>query len=149
MPAHLTLLYPFVEPAALDAAVRGRLARVALGHPAFDYVLAGQARWPDTVYARVEPVHPFVALQHDLERSFPDYPIYGGATGFMYVPHVTIAEGPSVDDDSVAHDRGWQALPLERRVTAIEVISRPDAGPWRTVWRMPLGGAGSVGRMRP
>lgn len=144
----MTLLYPFVAPERLDGRIRERLAEVARAHPAFDYALAGQARWPETRYVRVEPVAPFVDLQAALEAAFPDFPIYGGATGFDFVPHVTIAEGGCVEEGAVERDRAWAALPRARRAAAIELIARPDAGSWRRGWRMPLGPSRSVGRMR-
>ena len=54
--------------------------------------LVERRRWPDTVYASVEPEAPAIALQADLAAAFPSLPIYGGAID-VFVPHVTIAEG--------------------------------------------------------
>jgi 2'-5' RNA ligase len=137
IPAHLTLLYPFVEPEALDEAVRRRIATVAANLDPFEYCLLGAARWPQVIYVAVAPVEPFVALQADLARAFPDHPIYGEPADFAFVPHVTVAEGPSVDDPATADDPGWAALPRPARAAALEVIAR-DGGPWRLVWRLRL-----------
>jgi 2'-5' RNA ligase len=92
LPAHLTMLYPFVDAARLTAGVRSSIAVVAGRHEPFDYHVIGPARWSGTVYAAVEPVEPFVRLQRDLGLAFPDHPIYGEGPGFAYVPHITIAE---------------------------------------------------------
>ena len=58
VPAHLTLLYPFVEPRLLDASVRRTIAAVAARHAPFHYRLDRAARWPDTVYV-ASPGHLF------------------------------------------------------------------------------------------
>lgn len=139
VPAHLTMLYPFVEPARLGPSVRRRLATVAGATPPFEYRLVGSATWPDTVYVAVDPVAPFVRLQRALAAAFPDYPIYGADPGFEFVPHVTIAEGRAIHDPLVLVDHGWRALPRPGRAASIEVIARPTDAPWRTIWRLPLG----------
>jgi 2'-5' RNA ligase len=133
------MLYPFVEPGRLDAGVRRRLAAVAAAGPPFDYRLDSAATWPDTVYVAVHPAEPFVALQRRLGEAFPAFPIYGADPGFEFVPHVTIAEGPSVDDPEVLADPAWRSLPRQARAGSIEVIARRSDAPWRTIWRLPLG----------
>jgi 2'-5' RNA ligase len=138
VPAHLTMLYPFVEPDALDASVRRRIAAAAASHGPFDYRLLAAARWPDTVYVAVAPVEPLVALQADLAAAFPDYPIYGKPAGFAFVPHVTIAEGASIDDPATLTDPAWAQLPRHARASALEVIAGDGRG-WRLVWRVGLG----------
>lgn len=139
VPAHLTMLYPFIEPARLGPSVRRRLMTVAAATQPFDYRLLGSATWPDTVYVAVDPVEPFIDLQRRLGAAFPDFPIYGTDPGFEFVPHVTIAEGPPIDDDATLEDPAWRSLPRPARATAIEVIARPTDAPWRTIWRLPLG----------
>jgi 2'-5' RNA ligase len=138
IPAHLTLLYPFVEPARLGGPVRHRIATVAANHEPFDYRLVERARWPDAIYVAVAPADPFVALHTDLAWAFPDHPIYGEPADFAFVPHVTIAEGPSVDHPAASAERAWAALPRPARATALEVLAT-DGGRWRLVWRLRLG----------
>lgn len=146
VPAHLTLLYPFVEPARLDGAVRRRLARVADAHEPWAYDLARAATFPDTVYAAVERESPFVTLQADLERAFPGFPIYGPDRPFDYVPHVSVLEGPAASDPSRLRHPAWAALPVARRAAGIEVIVRDPGGRWGTRWRIPLGRPAGSGR---
>jgi 2'-5' RNA ligase len=140
VPAHLTLLYPFVEPAELTSAVRRSLAEVARRHRAFDYRLRGMATWPDTVYVAVEPTTPLVRLQRDLQAAFPAYPIYGREPTFEFVPHITIAEDPDAARLRLRSDAAWAALPRASRAAAIEVIATEPHGRWRLVWRIPLRG---------
>ena len=140
VPAHLTMLYPFIAPARLDTDIRLRLAAAAAHHRPFDYSLAEAATWPDTVYVRVDPEAPFVRLQADLAAAFPAFPIYGrDAATFEFVPHVTVAEGLAVADPATLTDEGWRSLPTRARASRLEVIARRSEGQWRTVWRVPLG----------
>jgi 2'-5' RNA ligase len=141
VPAHLTLLHPFVEPARLDMAVRDRLRVVAERHAAFAYRQVGMAEWPDAVYVAVEPTEPFKRLHNDLQAEFPEWPIYGAtaAAAFRFEPHITIADRAGRLEPGVREDPGWRALPRPARADAIDVIAtRPD-GRWRLVWRIRLG----------
>src|SRR4051812_13480837 len=63
LPAHATLLYPFAEPGSIDAIVLGWIASIVGRHPTWTLTLAGFGRWPDAVYATVEPDGPVRALQ--------------------------------------------------------------------------------------
>ena len=138
VPAHLTMLYPFVEPDRLTGAVRDRIAGIAPAHRPFEYQLAARAVWPDTVYVRVDPEMRFVRLQADLARAFPAYPIYGTDATFEFVPHVTVAEGEGIARATPAHP-AWTTLPRTGRASSVEVIARGDDGRWRLIWRVPLG----------
>jgi 2'-5' RNA ligase len=138
LPAHLTMLYPFVAPERLTSQVRESIAGVAARHRPFDYRLADRAVWPDTVYVRVEPEAPFLRLQSDLARAFPDFPIYGTDATFEFVPHVTIAEGTGLARATDAHP-AWASLPRAGRTEALEIIGLGGDGRWRLIWRVPLG----------
>jgi hypothetical protein len=74
-----------------------------------------------------------VAIQRDLARAFPDYPIYGG--GQRFVPHVTIAEGSKTD--ALASDPAWRTLPVRRSADRVELLVR-EAGVWRGRLTLPL-----------
>jgi 2'-5' RNA ligase len=137
VPAHVTLLHPFVGD--LDPSIRREVATVAARHAPFNYTMTGPARWPDTIYVAVEPIEPFVRLQADLAAAFPAYPIYGEGSGFEFTPHITIADGRAVErEDSMTRD-AWAALPMSARAAWLEVIAS-DGAQWDLVWRMPLGG---------
>jgi 2'-5' RNA ligase len=137
--AHLTMLYPFVASDRLGPDDRRRIAAVARRHAPIAYRMTGPHRWPDTIYAGVEPADPFVRLQAELAEAFPDFPIYGEPAGFEFVPHVTVAEGAAVDDPRTTDDPAWAALPFEAVASHLDIISG-DGGRWRLRWRIPLGG---------
>ena len=135
---HVTLLYPFVEAAALSTKIRRTIESIASGHPSFSFVLSGPFQWPDTVYAAVDPDEPFLAIHRELAVAFPGYPIYG-RPGFDLIPHVTIAESQYVSDPSVLGDTSWSDLPVDGLVNGLEVIADGADQQWRTVWTVPLG----------
>jgi 2'-5' RNA ligase len=148
VPAHMTLLHPFIEPAGMDSAVRRTLRDVAARHQSFEYRQDRMAEWPDAIYVAVEPVEPFVRLHRDLQAAFPDWPIYGAGADFEFEPHITVADRVGSLEPGVREDPAWRALPRLARAEAIDVIAtRPD-GRWRLVWRIPLGGR-TADRIRP
>jgi 2'-5' RNA ligase len=140
VPAHMTLLHPFIEPAGLDGSVRRTLAAVAAGHRPFDYQQTRMAEWPDAIYVAVEPTEPFERLQRELQAAFPDWPIYGAGVDFEFEPHITVADRQGKRHTGIHRDRAWRALPRPSRASAVEVIATGENGRWRLVWRLPLGG---------
>lgn len=140
IPAHVTLLHPFVEPDGLDDRARRVLASVAARHRPIDYREAAMATWPDAAYVSVAPQAPFVRLQRDLQAAFPAWPIYGAGLDFVFVPHITVADRRYAAAPEVANDPAWRVLPRPARADSIEVIATGEDDRWRLVWRIPLGG---------
>ena len=136
VPAHVTLLYPFAEEAQLDADVLRLVAAVAARNPVLRLTMGEGRRFPDTLYASVEPDAPLRALHGELAAAFPALPLYGGA--FPFIPHVSIVEGPAVADPGALDDPAWTTLPIEQLVDAIDLITGRD-GRWATRRRFPLG----------
>ena len=137
VPAHVTLLYPFVAADQLTSDLRREVAGLVGRHDAFTYELSGPNAWPDTVYAAVEPNEPFLAIHRDLVAAFPEHPIYGGSIEEL-VPHVTVAEGPAGSDNATLRNPAWASLPVRRRATAVELVAPGADGRWATVWRLRL-----------
>jgi len=90
VPAHVTVLYPFVDPDRIDPAVLDRLAAAVGSVPAFDVTLA-RLCWfgDDRLWLAPEPDHPFRALTAAVCREFPDHPPYGGVHDDP-TPHLTV-----------------------------------------------------------
>jgi 2'-5' RNA ligase len=133
LPAHVTLLYPFIPSRSLDDDVRAMIERVTSATRAFAFRLAGQGRWPDTLFVEVDPEQPFRDLQADLAAAFPAVPIYGGS--FDFSPHVTVAVGPRAYDPEAVDDPAWRSLPAARSAGVAHLIVR-DAEAWRVQWRL-------------
>ena len=61
VPAHITLVYPFVEAERIDAAVLDHLRTALEGALAFDFALTRADRFPATAWLAPEPATPEVA----------------------------------------------------------------------------------------
>ena len=135
MPAHATLMYPFVRPDEIDDEILARISEVLARHACLTLEMREQRRWPDTLYASVEPQEAVMALQSDLEAAFPAYPAYGGA--FPFYPHVTIVEGDAVERPENQQDPAWRCLPITRQVRHVDLMSSRD-GKWSRTHRFDL-----------
>jgi 2'-5' RNA ligase len=92
VPAHVTILYPFMAPPLVDAEVIATLEGIARSIPCFNYRLARTERFPVALYLAPDPDEPFSALMNGIFRAFPDYPPFEGKFDTV-VPHVTVAHG--------------------------------------------------------
>ncbi len=92
VPAHVTILYPFMPPTAVDADVLSQLAAIARSVPAFSYRLTELRRFPVALYLAPQPDQGFSRLTDAIHRAFPDYPPFEGKFTEV-VPHVTVAHG--------------------------------------------------------
>ena len=139
VPAHVTLLFPFVPAPEIDDALLAELRTLFGGFRAFTFELQRLQRLPSVLYLAPEPPEPFVHLTEALVASYPDYPPYDGIFDSI-IPHVTVAEGePEVLDEAERDIR--QALPITARadeVTLIEEVE-PDQARWQVRARIPLG----------
>jgi 2'-5' RNA ligase len=92
VPAHVTILYPFVPLADIDDEVLARLQEIAAAVPRFDYRLAQTQRFPVALYLAPDPDRSFAALTDAVWRAFPGHPPFEGKFATV-VPHVTVAHG--------------------------------------------------------
>jgi 2'-5' RNA ligase len=136
VPAHVTLLFPFIASPDLTELDRRRIAEILGRHRAFEYRLRRVRAWPTALYLEVVPETPFVRLVRALVSAYPAWVPYGGA--FPYVPHVTVAELPSAEAPQIADPR----RPLLRHADHATLIAQDEAGRWRTRWRFAVGGPG-------
>jgi len=123
MPAHITVLYPFVRPKKLGAALINRLADVFGSLPAFDYELR-DVRWfgQDVVYLAPEPAGPFVQLTRAVMDSYPGYRPYRGEFDDI-VPHVCVAQRASADEMTAAARVVAERLPIEAHVRDVRLMT--------------------------
>jgi len=129
VPAHITVLYPFMPPDEIDddavAALVGRF-------PAFDYRLDRVVRWEDGgTWLHVEPARPFSDLTAAVEQRWPEYPPYEGAFDEP-IPHLTLSVHP------IDLQIDFQ-LPIACRAREVLLIEERQAdGWWNTRLRVPL-----------
>jgi 2'-5' RNA ligase len=140
MPAHLTLLYPFVRPAKVDHAILSKLEEAAKGVIPFDAEF-DDIGWFAHQVVWIAPSHPkqFESLILQVLDAFPECPPYGGAFDEV-VPHVTIGEGGEVELLRAAVDAIRPQLPLKSRVTSLSLMAgSTEPGSWNVVERIALG----------
>ncbi len=122
VPAHVTVLYPFLPWDAITPAVLDQLAGLAAAEPAFAVTFAGFGRFPGgPLWLAPEPAAPFRRLTHAVWRAWPQAPPYRGAHAEV-TPHLTLAENP--DDalvEAVTADVG-PALPLTAAATHVHLV---------------------------
>jgi 2'-5' RNA ligase len=75
VPAHVTILYPFVLPDAITSEVIDLAAAAVASVPAFECAFA-RTSWfgKDVLWLAPEPDQPFRALTSALRAAFPQYP---------------------------------------------------------------------------
>jgi 2'-5' RNA ligase len=137
VPAHVTILYPFMPAGDLDASVRHALAGIAAEHRPFDVRFDRVGRFPTVVYLAPDPPGPFDRLTEAIHSRFPDFPPYEGAFEVV-IPHLTIVESTEAPLDEVG-TVAERALPFRHRVARLEVLVEGPDGRWRSRWRLRLG----------
>jgi 2'-5' RNA ligase len=134
MPAHVTVLYPFLAPDEITHTVERDLESVLRSYPAFAFTLVGVDRFPGVLYLATEPVEPFRELAAALQGQWPDYPPYGGAFETV-VPHVTVIQG---NEPAEAAPELEQAAPIEAEATEVWLMAEQH-NYWAVLRRFPLG----------
>lgn len=137
IPAHVTLLFPWVPVDELDEATEARLAQVLGKTEPFDITFARTARFPEVLYVEPEPSEPFSALTEAIAAEWPEHPPYEGEHETV-IPHLTVAES---DDDGLLEQIRAAVepqLPFRTRVAEAELFEEDTAGRWHRRSRFPL-----------
>jgi hypothetical protein len=140
VPAHVTVIYPFLAPDRLGPHELRRLRDAIRSVPRFD-VSFPEVRWfADTVvWLAPHPADSFRALIDAVWSAFPECPPYGGAFGTP-VPHLTIGDDADLDALSAAGDAISRRLPVTASVQVAHLFQgSATPGAWRSVAELPLG----------
>jgi 2'-5' RNA ligase superfamily protein len=139
VPAHITVLYPFIPPAELDSAVLGQLERLFASIPRFAFRF-DETGWfnHEVVWLAPSDPAPFRILTQRVVEAFPAYPPYGGDFEGI-TPHLTIGDSPPADSLREAEESIRPLLPIIGEVTAVSLITQeiPD-GQFRQAAAFPL-----------
>jgi hypothetical protein len=128
VPAHITILFPFADAAAVD---EDALAQLFGRFPAFDFTLDRIERF-DTgiVWLHPEPSFRFVDLTAAIAERWPEHPPYEGEFDEP-IPHLTVSETP-IDFQP--------ALPIAARAHEVTLIEEDEStGRWSRRRFFPLG----------
>lgn len=136
IPAHVTLLYPFVPAEELDDALFGELRELFAAQPAFSVVFSRVARFTEVAWLAPEPAAPFRLLTELIVTQYPSYPPYEGIHDDV-IPHLTVAAGDATVQDQV--DKALTPhLPVAAEVRDVVLLVEQSDGRWRTRERLPL-----------
>ena len=141
VPAHVTVLYPFVPPSAITAGTVAALAQAVASVAAFTCRFPATAWFgQEVLWLAPRPDEPFRALTSAVCAAFPGYLPYGGGFDDV-IPHLTVGDRPvgGVTDLRAAEAELRPRLPISARVGRVWLMTgsaAPDS--WRTVAELPL-----------
>jgi 2'-5' RNA ligase len=141
VPAHITILFPFVPFADLDAAC-GKLRVLFADQPPFTVTLDGYGYFPTALYMKPVDPTPIQALYRAVHAQFPDCLPYGGAFGSETItPHLTVGEFKTEAERRAVSPPPYE--PISFTVNRLHVIAgvEHEPLPWITHDVIPLGGA--------
>ncbi|WP_369149040.1 2'-5' RNA ligase family protein [Streptomyces sp. R44] len=129
VPAHVTVLFPFLDESRIDVRVESALADLLGRHQAFDLRFERCGRLPAVLYLAPEPDTRLRQLTEAIADRWPEAPPYGGRFAEI-VPHLTIAQG---QEDAVLEEIEADLagrLPFTCRVASVELIVH-DGTKWQ------------------
>ncbi|MFJ8565614.1 2'-5' RNA ligase family protein [Streptomyces sp. NPDC093514] len=137
VPAHVSLLYPFVPEPALTGQDERSVRSLAARFPAADLVLEDLVTASGFVGVTVAELQP---IADAFRARWPGVRPYGGRFGAQPAAHVTVALGAD-DPTATAHVRAavGSLLPLRARAAAVQLVALTAEG-WRPRLTAPLGG---------
>jgi hypothetical protein len=139
VPAHVTVLFPFVSP--IDERTVERVARVVCQQPPFVTRFAAVDHFPGmVVWLRPEPSAPFSALIAAAVAEFPERP--PDIDDIVEpIPHLTVANGVDAATASrITHELGPR-LPIRCQINELALLGEDETGCWTVARTWPLGRA--------
>ena len=141
VPAHVTILAPFMPVSRLCTTELTRLASLFAAVPAFD-VRLDRTDWFGTTVLWLGPQDPgpFRNLTARVFAEFPEFPPFEGQFTDV-APHLTIGIDCRVDEMRRAEVAIAELLPVVDRVAAVTLMAESSSGGrWETLASFPLGG---------
>ncbi len=133
IPAHVTVLYPFVPPSELTAELDASLRSLYATLDRFEFALTTVESFPGHVWCAPEPSAAFLALIEATRARFPDYPLYGDPK-LDPTPHCTVgaADEPEALARMLAEVRAGlsPSLPVRCHADAVLLYRERDDGSW-------------------
>ena len=133
MPAHITLLFPFLPPSRITRAVVDGLATCFGRFQPFRFSLREARRFPGVLYFVPDPDDPFRVLTMAIWRQSPETPPYDGKHPDI-VPHLSIAQiNDEIQLDAVAKDfarSSANSLPIAAAATQVALMDN-GSGHWK------------------
>ncbi|MGP3983266.1 2'-5' RNA ligase family protein [Streptomyces sp. KR80] len=121
VPAHVTVLFPFLDESRVDSGVLAALAELMGGHEVFDVRFEVCGRFPEVLYLTPAPDRPLRDLTRAVADRWPEAPPYGGQFADI-LPHLTIAQYGSSEDFDAVEASLRAELPIVARVSEVHLM---------------------------
>lgn len=144
IPAHVTVLYPFLDHGRIDADVLDALGVLVGAHCAFDVRFESCGRFPDVLFLVPAPDGPLRALTQAVCEQWPEVPPYGGRFAEV-IPHLTVAHGQERSVFDVVEADLIGRLPVTAHVSSVQLLVC-DGDSWHERAVFPLLGQKESGR---
>jgi hypothetical protein len=142
VPAHLTLLYPFLPPEEVTQPDLEDLAALFAAARATPYQLVALRRFSRGVlYLAPEPEAFLRELTGRIWARYPHRPPYGGVFDDV-IPHLTVAQVADSGVLDAVEASVAPGLPIAAHATEAWLMLQGDDGRWRAGHRFPLGNSG-------
>lgn len=146
VPAHITVLYPFLPPTAVSEPLLASLGRLFAGTGAFEFTLDRICWFGDeVVWLGPSDPAPFTALTSLAFAAFPSCPPYSGQFSEV-IPHLTVGHVGGQQALRAAAESIRPCLPIRATATEVALMTGPRPGTpdtppdqWRTIAAFPLG----------
>jgi len=149
VPAHITVLYPFLPPTGIGEPLLASLGRLFAGFAAFEFTL-DRVGWfgEEVVWLGPRDPAPFRALTSAAFTAFPACPPYGGQHAEGHSPHLTIGKAGGQQALRAAAESVRPCLPIEATAAEVTLMAGPrpgtpdtPPGQWRTIAAFPSASA--------
>jgi hypothetical protein len=139
VPAHVTVLFPFVSPKGITGGTLGRLADLFAPVDSFSYRFDRTAWFGDAVLWLAPAVpEPFISLTGLATAAFPGYLPYGGQFSEV-TPHLTVGHGSELTAMKAAEPEIEAKLPIEGRARGVTLLTQGEpGGQWSVTARFPF-----------
>ncbi len=94
VPAHITLLYPFVPPETVNEAV-ARLEKVCADTLPFEVILSKYGQFESALFLEPDNPEPIINLFHKLAEAFPEFTVH--ESGEIH-PYLTLAQSDNPEE---------------------------------------------------
>ncbi|WP_116200291.1 2'-5' RNA ligase family protein [Amycolatopsis circi] len=144
VPAHVTVVYPFLPPDRITEAVVEDLREALTAVGSFECAFS-RVGWfgKEVAWLAPDPAEPFRTLTELVWHRFPEYPPYGGAHAEL-IPHLTVGSTRLGDHSALrrAAAEVRSKLPIRDEINRVRLIAgNAGARSWRTVIEFALGDA--------
>jgi 2'-5' RNA ligase len=128
IPAHITVLAPFMPPRMINAPVLTQLGQLFADVSPFQFRLDRTDWFSDHVLwlAPGDP-GPFRDLTQRVFQKFPAFPPFEGKHDVV-VPHLTVGWGHPLSGLRAAEEAIQDSLPIDARAAAVALMAEQSAG---------------------